>query len=262
MLRLAGVPWLQHCCLPVTDGMIGARPGFRRRFVIEPAVGSVRAAVEDDYHCMAVTLRHDGTTIAAVAPDMDRVPWTTCPGAMMTLRQTFEGVALAEAARRGDKPANCTHLYDLALLASAHANDGDQTAYDIAVSDPVDGLWHAEIRRDGKVVLALSHRDDVVITPEDIAGTSLFKLRSWIDALPEHQREAARLLQWGTILAHGRVIPMERQSDASRMPPNCYTFQEDMKKTARRVGRVLDFGQGPLVPLEHLGNDGFGSRAP
>ncbi|MCX7282762.1 MAG: hypothetical protein NTX28_01735 [Novosphingobium sp.] len=243
------------------DAVIDAGPGFRRRFLIEPGVGSVRAALEDDYHCMAVTLRHDGTMITGVDPVMDRVPWTTCPGAPLVLTKTFTGVALADAARRGEKQVNCTHLYDLSVLAATHAGDVAPLLYDVLVSDPVDGLWHAAIRRNGETLLQLSHRDDVLISPVALEGVSLFKMRAWIETLPSDLQEAARILQWATLLAHGRVIPMERQSDATRMPPNCFTFQEDMKKTALRVGKVLDFGQGPRAPLDHLGENGFRSRA-
>ena len=239
---------------------LDARPGFRRRLVVEPSAGQVRAAVEDDYHCMAVTLAHDGTRITGVGSDMNRAPWTTCPGAPAVLAATFTGVALTAAAARGDKPANCTHLHDLALLAAAHAAGPARLVYDILVSDPVEGLWHAEIRRDGEPVLALSHQADVVVAPAEAAGLSLFKLRDWIRTLPAALQEPARLLQWGTILAHGRAIPMDRQSDASRMPQNCYTFQDVRKSEAQRVGRVLDFSQGPVEPLDHLGGDGFRVR--
>ncbi|MBC2660351.1 DUF2889 domain-containing protein [Novosphingobium flavum] len=242
--------------------MIDGAPGFRRRFRVEPGPAAVRAAVEDDYHCMAVTLRHDGTRIAAVEAVMDRAPWTTCPGAPAVLAQTFAGLTLAEAVRAGEKRTNCTHLHDLAGLAAAHAQDTAALVYDILVSDPVDGRVHAEIRRDGQTLLGLSHRDDVVTAPDTLAGTSLYALRDWIAGLPAALHEPARLLQWGTILAHGRAIPMDRQSDATRIPPNCYTFQDVRKAEAQRVGLVLDFSQGSLEPLGHLGAEGFRRREP
>lgn len=239
---------------------LAAQPGFRRRFIITPSAGSVRAAVEDDYHCMAVTIRHDGTTILAVSAEMDRAPWTTCPGAMAVIARTFTGVTLSEAARRGDKPANCTHLYDLAVLAAAHSGDAVPSAFDILATDPVDGKVTAEIRQNGAPLLRLVHHDNVLIEPTSAAGASLFKLRAWIEALPAEPQEAARLLQWGSILAQGRTYPLELQSDATRMPANCYTFQEAQKQVAQRVGAVFDFSQEAREPLEHLGENGFGRR--
>lgn len=235
-------------------------PGFRRRFLVTPTAGHVTAAVEDDYHCMAVTLRHDGTTISAVEPVMDRAPWSTCPGAPTIVEATFAGVALADVVRRGDKPINCTHLHDLALLAAAHAGDAAPTRYDILVTDPVDGLWIAAIRRDGVEMLRFEHRGDILEKPEAVRGVSLFTLRDWIQSLAAPLREAARLLQWATLIAHGRVIPLERQSDASKMPPNCHTFQPANARQAKRVGRIIDFSAGPLEPLDHFDGAHFAPR--
>ena len=180
---------------------LDALPGFRRRFRVTPSEGAVIAAVEDDYHCMAVTLRHDGTRITSVESVMERVPWTTCPGAPAVLAATFTGVALADVAARGEKKTNCTHLHDLAVLAAAHAADHDPTRYDIVACDPVDGLAVAEIRRNGAVLLQVAHRQHIMDAPAAITGLSLLKLRAWIDSLEDPQREAARLLQWGAILA-------------------------------------------------------------
>ncbi len=239
------------------SGDLDKLPGFRRRLIVTPAAARVTAAVEDDYHCMAVTLHHDGVAILSVEPVMDRVPWTTCPGAPAVLQSTFTGIALADVAARGAKQANCTHLHDLAVLAAAHADDSAPTCYDIVTSDPVNGLVTSEIRRDGAPIHRIEHRSDICSTPEAIAGISLFKLRGWIDSLEGLEREAARLLQWGTILGHGRTTPMERQSDASRMPPNCFTFQPENAALARRVGKVIDFSEVARAPLSHFDGADF-----
>jgi hypothetical protein len=53
------------------------------------------------------------------------------------------------------------------------------------------------------------------------------------------------------MIANGRTIPLERQSDASRMPVgNCYTFQPQVRAAARRIGEIRDFSRGPSQPLE------------
>ncbi|MCI4592045.1 DUF2889 domain-containing protein [Sphingobium sp. BYY-5] len=234
------------------SAMLDVLPGFRRRFLVTPTAGQVTAAVEDDYHSMAVTLHHDGAVVSAVDSVMERVPWTSCPGAPAVLQATFTGVAPGDIAGRGEKKANCTHLHDLVLLAAAHAGDIAPTRYEILACDPVDGLAVAEIRRDGIPILQIAHRGHVMTEPVEIADFSLMKLRGWIDALDEPQREAARLLQWGTILANGRLIPMERQSTASRVPPNCFTFQPENAVNALRVGRVIDFSAAQMEPLDHF----------
>ncbi len=227
-------------------------PGFRRRFRITPGPGWVRSEVEDDYHRMALTVHHDGKTATRIEPTMIRAPWTTCPGAVEQLKQTFTGVALEQFAERGEKPANCTHLFDLALLAAAHAFDDAPLVYDILVCDPVDGKRRAELRRNGSTILAWSDASFRITEPAELAGLTLDKMRPWIDSLDAGRQEAARLLRWGNMIANGRIIPMEKQSDASRMPPGCYTFQPQRALVARRIGVIRDFSRGDAQPLEPL----------
>lgn len=225
------------------------QPGFRRRFRLTPTQQAVQAEVEDDFHCMSVIVRHDGERATQVEPDLRRAPWTTCPGAVEKLQQTFTGVALASFPERGEKQTNCTHLHDLATLAAAHAFDVEATVYDIFVSDPVGGMRHAEIRRNGKTLLEWTEAQFHLVEPKVAAGVRLDKLKAWIVNLAPELQEPAKLLQWGNMLANGRTIPLEKQSDATIMPPNCYTFQPERKMIAKRIGVIRDFSQGSDTPL-------------
>ena len=232
------------------DVDLDAAPGYRRRIRIEPGEGSIRAAVEDDFHHMVVVLRHDGVTAKGVEPESPRAPWTTCPAAAEQLKATFSGAPLADFPARGEKRANCTHLYDMAMLAAAHAHDDAPTTYDILVSDEIDGRRMTEIRRDGVKLLGFSYAGHDIIAPPEIAGTRLDKLRPWIESLTPELQEAARLLQWGSMVAHGRSLPMDQQSDATKLPPNCYTFQPERSGRAVRTGKIFDFSAGGRQPLD------------
>ena len=236
-----------------------ARAGFRRRFRITPRNDSVSAAVEDDFHCMAVALTHDAGVVTTVDAAMDRWPWTTCPGATAELASTFTGTALADVAKRGLKSSNCTHLYDLAVFAAAHADDAGPTVYDVFVSDAVEGRKYCEIGRDGAVALTWTMADDVLIAPEGLSGTHLMQLRDWMAKLDAPMREAARILQWAALIAHGRDIPLANQSDATRMPPNCFTFQPDRASHAKRIGKIVDFSGTVRRPLDHFDGQRFRS---
>ncbi len=227
-------------------------PGFRRRFRIVPNAGAVTASVEDDYHCMRVTLQHDGTLVTNAAAEMIRAPWTTCPGAAEVLRETFIGTSLAEAARRGLKQTNCTHLYDLAVLAAGHAQDAEALTYDVLVADPQGGSIEAEIRRDGTPLLRWTLDAMTLVAPSELAGTGLLQLRGWIDTLEPSAREAAKILQWACLIAHGRQRPLAEQSDATAMPPNCYTFQPERARIAVRIGEIIDFSHATREPLETI----------
>lgn len=235
----------------MTPAALDQLPGFRRRLRITPSLESVHAAVEDDYHCMAVTLHHDGRTATAIEPQMQRAPWTTCPGAIAMLQKTFTGSALEDFASRGEKRENCTHLHDLAVLAAAHAADRAPLVYDILVSDPISGRRRMELRRNGTVMLAWTDAQYTILEPAELAGVRLDKLRPWIDALDPDRQEAARLLQWGAILAHGRSRPLQEQSDAKSIGiDRCYTFQSRRVAGAKRIVAIRDFSTGTSQPLE------------
>lgn len=233
---------------------IDSLPGYRRRFIVTPGEGRVQSALEDDFHRMAVLLRHDGTTATAIEPLMERAPWTTCPGAVEQLKQTFTGVRLDGFAERGEKQQNCTHLHDLAMLAAAHASDSEPLIYDILVSDPIDGVIRTELRRNGAAVMNWTLEGMAIVDPSEIAGQRLDALSPWIKTLDPIRQEEAKVLRWGTMIAHGRTLPMEEQSDATRMPPNCFTFQPHRAAVAVRVGKIRDFSTGTAQPL-----DGFAS---
>ncbi len=207
--------------------------------------------MEDDYHCMSVTLVHDNVTANVVKADLERAPWTTCPGAVEKCEATFTGVALDAFAELKSKSTNCTHLFDLALLAAAHAFDDTPLVYDVYVSDPVEDVRHAIIYRNGESVLGWSDAKYRIIEPAELAGTKLNDMRSWMDTLDPAQQEAARILRWVSMIAHGRTIPMDKQSDASRMPPSCFTFQPERAAEAQRIGKILDFSHGTVQPLDH-----------
>lgn len=227
-------------------------PGFRRRILIQPRPGAVVAMLEDDMHCLAVILRHDDERVTSVEPDTARMPWTTCPGAAAKLVETFSGQPLAEVTARRDKKRNCTHLHDLAVLAAAHAHDDGPLEYRIDVSDPVDGKRILELADSDGMQLHWEEQDGLLTVPESVAGVHLMALRDWIATLPEEEREAARALQWASLVAHGRTMPIEEQSDATVLPPSCFTFQPEQAVKAIRVGERLDFSNGKREPLAGL----------
>jgi len=108
------------------------------------------------------------------------------------------------------------------------------------------------LRRDDNRMLGWVQVGDRIVEPQALAGVSFEQMRSWMDSLDPASQEAARLLRWGTILAHGRIIPWERQSDSSRLPVgNCYTFQPERITQAKRIGVIRDFSQGARPLEEH-----------
>ncbi|MBH0114618.1 DUF2889 domain-containing protein [Novosphingobium sp. YJ-S2-02] len=226
---------------------------FHRAIAILPGQGTVTALVEDDLHHMRVTLGHDGTFITAIEGEMIRAPWSTCPGAPAVLAATFTGARLAEAGTVGAKKQNCTHLFDIAVLAAAHALDAAPTRYDLCVEDPEDGVRHMTIARNGTHEMAWVERDRRFVEPPAIAGMGYKDMGAWIASLDPAREEMARLLRGSAVISHGRQIPMEKQSNAMRIPPNCHTFQPGQRERARRISGIHDFTEAMDRPLDGLG---------
>lgn len=218
-----------------------ALPGYRRAIRVIPGSGEVTALLEDDLHAMAVTLLHDGASVSGVVARMDRAPWNTCPGAMDMLRQTFEGCLLSEVTARRDKKRNCTHLHDLAVLAAAHARDAGPLDYAVFTSDPVAGERRIVLRRNGDPLWHWVEQDDLLVAPAPVAGLSLLGMRDWIATLDPDQAEAARLLQWAALVAHGRTLPVAEQANAATLTGACYSFQPERVGSARRTDGQQDF---------------------
>jgi hypothetical protein len=157
---------------------------------------------------------------------------------------------LGEVDPRREKKQNCTHLHDLAVLAAAHALDECGFVYDVVATDPdADSQRTLVISRDGEVLHSWIERDGILVAPGAVAGLTLLTMRNWIGGLSGTSQEAARLLQWGSLVAHGRTMPIEQQSRAADLPPNCYSFQPERARHANRIGLTRDFafGSEPLA---------------
>lgn len=225
---------------------------FHRAIHIASDARQVIVELEDDMHRMRLHLFHDKTCISRIEGEILRAPWSTCPGAELQLRSSFEGIPLEEAARAGERKQNCTHLFDIAVLAAAHAGEVSKTFYDLRVSDPVDGSRDLTLDRNGKREMHWIERDGTFASPAEIAGRSFLQLGDWISGLGKAEAEMARLLRGASIVSLGRVIPMELQSDARKVPANCHTFQPGNREQARRISGIYDFTEAMDCPLGWL----------
>ena len=231
------------------------QPGYRRRILIEPSAHSVTAELEDDYHRMVVTLSHEGGVITKVESEMKRSPWTMCPGAMAQLAETFTGVALAAVAKRGEKTQNCTHLHDLTIFGAAHAAEAAPVAYDILVTDAVEGVRDATLARNGAPLLHWVLKGEAMAemftAPEALAGRQMGQLNEVIAQADKPMAEAMRILRWASIVAHGRMREMPAGMSATEFPAgSCYNFQAERAPASfRRPGADIDFSRPGAAPM-------------
>src|SRR4029077_19794851 len=106
-----------------------------------------------------------------------RYPWTTCPAAAARLRSLVGaplGPRAGDIGHHARARDNCTHMFDLAGLAMAHAAAGrNRREYRATVPDPTDGRTVATLERDGEVVLRWELRKWRIVDPPPFIGRSI-----------------------------------------------------------------------------------------
>ncbi|WP_323039981.1 DUF2889 domain-containing protein [Gemmobacter sp.] len=242
---------------------------FRRRLRMVAAGASIRAAVNDPWHVMWVTLALDGGTIADAAAGMDRTPKTVCPGAARALRELVGMQAeTASAAIFSDGRAgrNCTHLLDLARLAlGCHLRGEAARVLDLTVPDPdAGGQSRLTAAVDGTVV------HDWILQDGRLSDAAGFQggffdpgfLPAMRDRFQGIELEAARALRMAVFVAAGRAyvtdgpVPV-RALDETDRHGDCFAFSLPVLADSQdNIGYVQDFTDGLIERLPPV----FGAR--
>lgn len=234
-----------------TDG-----PYRRRIRLVRTEPGVVEAALEDDFHHFALTLRHDGERVVEIAGRAIRWPWSTCAAAVVPLRQ-LEGMPLSPrctaVATGADPRANCTHLFDLAGLAVAHAaRNIEARQYDAEIPRPVDRRSRVRLWRDGELGLVWELVDGAVVDAppySDVPWNGGFM--RWAEAtFGADDAEAAIVLRRACTIGSGRGMDLDVYDRAGDLEPImsgiCFTMQPGrMHESLRVKGSVRDFAARP-----------------
>lgn len=228
---------------------------YRRRIRLEARPGRVLGELQDDFHHFAVVLHHDGRRVGEVRGGGLRVPWTACNGAVPvvgSLRGLAVGASGRAAAAHSDPRRHCTHLFDLAALAAAHAGRQGARAYDVSIPDRRDGRTRARLDRDGHRLLEWDLAGDRIEGPPPFAGRAVSsgQLVRWADEQGEDPAEAIRVLRRAVFISMGRRYDFERMSRAdafaTRVGAACHTFSpERVQGALRNPGTCRDFGADP-----------------
>jgi len=201
-----------------------------------------------------VTLRHDGNTVLAADGESGRYPWTTCPAAVDPLQRVAGAQLTTRLSALGEHaPAreNCTHLFDLAGLAIAHAARGGPAptrTYDIAIEDREGTRTHPEIRRDGQLVFRWDLAGRTLLGPPPFDGVRLRgNFLAWAEAtLDADDAEAATALRRACDISLGRVMDLDVFETADQLGETvrgtCHSFQPATIESAVRMkGQTRDF---------------------
>jgi len=228
---------------------------YRRRIrVVNAGPGVVEAGIEDDFHYFLVTIRHDGAHVTDATARPLRQPWTTCGDAGAQLRELV-GKDLSPrclaVGERTNPRLQCTHQFDLAGLAVAHATrDIASRQYDVEVpyGSQFGGEHHVRLWRDGEPLLTWTLDGHRCVAPEPYS-TVTWKggFLHWADrTLDVDTAEAAIVLRRSCDIGMGRGMDLEAFHRADELTAAqagiCYTFQPDTARVSfRQLGTIRDF---------------------
>jgi Protein of unknown function (DUF2889) len=239
--------------------------------------GAVEAALEDDFHQFTVVVGHDTRVVTDVEASAGRWPWSTCPSAGVQL-DLLVGMELSPrctaVAAVTDPRWQCTHQFDLAGLAVAHAfragagNDGsgnERRQYDIEVPPAMpSGERTPRLWRDGELLLEWTIGYGVGLTAPAPFTDAPWRggFIKWADAtFAPDAAEAAIVLRRACDIGMGRGMDLEGYRSAEElagiMTGVCYTMQPEIMPVAiRNIGSIRDFADHPDALLgDELVND-------
>ena len=231
---------------------------FRRRILLQKFHHKILCELEDYCHGFRVIVHHDGTLITDIDATTIRAPVDICFNARDAI------IELVGQPLKGDRKSlanvshptnNCTHIYDLVVLALAHAARNTPTRlYDIEVDVEKNGILHSRAILDGSLI----HRwqvntDDLIESPEDLMGCSVMRgTGKWINQkLTGDASEAAKMLVRGLLVAGSRRWNLAAKEGASSAefgpgPGVCYTYSTARVNDGRRISNSLrDFSDTP-----------------
>ncbi len=239
-------------------------PGIYRRCIrIVTSKNEARADMEDDLHRFAVVIHHDGARVTAVRGLPIRVPWSLCPQAVAALDRLI-GMPLSTnpmaVFRHTDGSHQCTHMFDLAGLAIAHAARGTRLRqYDVeAPYLKQKGARGLSLRRDGKEILSWIIDGTTLVAPEAFAGRDIKRLSAWAEsAFPDpDDTEAIAILRRAVLISKARLHDWDifpTAADTNHGTGACYVFQPGVQEQATRMrGTAREFTDAPERMLSDL----------
>jgi len=234
---------------------------YRRRIRVEiTGADTVEGGLEDDFHHFEVTLQHAGGDVTSVEARSVRWPWTTCPDAAGPLR-ALVGMPLSNrclaVGDHADPHANCTHMFDLAGLAVAHAARGGPIGatrqYDVEIPFAAQRGGEVEVRlwRDGDLVLTWTLVGRCVAPAPYSEAPWRGGFLRWADqSLEPDAAEAAIVLRRACDIGMGRGMDLDGVDRADELEDLmlgvCYSMQPTQIRVAlRNKGTIRDFDDDP-----------------
>jgi hypothetical protein len=220
---------------------------YQRRILVRRDRGAIAVDLEDNFHRFEVLLGLRGDEVSAVTGTARRVPWATCPGALVALQDLngHDPRTPFVIDRESKATRHCTHLFDMAMLALDHLRLGIPSR-DYRVS--ADGPREREritLAVDGRRVRTWELYGNRFVTPNEWRGHEVAKLRTLLseDADPVAFLEQM-VMRRAVHISRGRFLDQDSWETAADLDaaPTCISFQPGIKASAVRIrGSARDF---------------------
>ncbi|MFA5678285.1 MAG: DUF2889 domain-containing protein [Pseudomonas sp.] len=235
---------------------------FFRRVRFDVTETECHVAMEDEHHYFVLHLGHDGERITSVNSTSRRTPWTICPQAAARL-QEFVGQPLRSRIAINlpdiDSKQQCTHQYDLLMVALAQAMHPGRREYVAKVVGAMHEYRHAQLWLNDETLLDWRLRDTAIHSSDEFDQQDLRSIMPWAEeALSDQKLEALFVQRRAVMVAASKGINLDLIQNAGQLMTvrggGCFVFQpERADQAVRIVGNTRPDVLGPedlLVGVE------------
>ena len=232
---------------------------YRRHIRLDAHGRQVAGELADDAQHFRVRLRHDGARVVSLDGEAVRHPWSTCAEARDPLRE-LEGMRLSPRCTAVGEVSNarlhCTHWFDLAGLAVAHAAVARASReYRCAVWGAPGEIVDATLERDGEPLLHWRLDGMTIRAAAPFDGRSLKDaFQSWAEAeLEPDLAEAAIVLRRASYISPVRFFDLDQYDLPGQVTPiagQCFTYTDgNAQRATRQRGSKRDYTHRPEALL-------------
>ncbi|MGN5518773.1 DUF2889 domain-containing protein [Halopseudomonas sp. Lyrl_26] len=216
---------------------------FFRRVIFDVTETQCQVAMEDEHHYFVLTLGHDGQRITSVDSTARRTPWTLCPQAAARL-QEFVGQPLRQRIAVNlpeiDAKQQCTHQYDLLMVALVQAARPGYREYVSRVVGAMHEYRHAELWLNGEKLLDWRLRGTAIHSNDQFDQQDLRSIMPWAEqTLDDRLLEALYVQRRSVMVAASKGVNLDLIKNAGQAmvarAGACFVFQPERAEQAIRV---------------------------
>ena len=216
---------------------------FFRRIIFDVSATECQVAMEDEHHYFVLDIEHDGARITGVNSNARRTPWTICPQAAARL-QEFVGQPLRQRIAVNidqiDSKQQCTHQYDLLMVALAQASCPGRREYLSKVVGAMHEYRHAQLWLNEEKLLDWRLRGTTIHSEDEFNQQDLRSIMPWAEeTLTDRQLEALFVQRRAVMVAASKGLNLDLIQNAGQAMAiragACFVFQPERADQAVRV---------------------------